>query len=681
MPGTEPHITHPAAPRCVAIVGPQASGKTSLLESILSVSGALGRKGLIKDGNTLGDASDEARSRQMSTEVNVANVTYMDDPWTLMDCPGSVELDSESRGVLMASDAAVVVCEPDMDRVMGLAPLLRFLDDNSIPHMLFVNKLDAYNVSTADLLQRLQSVSQRPLVLREVPIREGDSITGYVDLVSERAYRYDPGKPSQLIKIPDSVADREQQARQEMLEHLADFDDDLMERLLEDVVPPAEEIYQQLARDLAQDLIVPVMFGAVERDGGVRRLLKLLRHEVPLPADTAARLEVPEGTPALQVFRTIHAPHTGKMSLARVWRGKVTDGMTVGEGRVSGLFKLNGATVTKVSAAEVGEVVALGKLDVLQTGDMVIGTEVQTNELWPDAPGPVFAQAITPANRGDEVKLTGAIHRLLEEDPALRFEHGGETGEMVLHGQGGIHLQLAVDRLKRKYNVEVNTRQPQIPYKETIRGATSQHSRFKRQTGGHGQFADVKVEIRALGRGEGFVFEDKIVGGAIPRNYIPAVEVGVRDYADRGPLGFPVVDFAVTLVDGQFHAVDSSDMAFKTAGRMAVQEGLPKCSPVLLEPIDEVTIAVPSEYTPKAQRILSSRRGQILGFDSRPGWEGWDEVKAYLPRSECHDLIVDLRSLTLGLGTFSAKFDHLQELTGREADKVVEFRKSELESA
>ncbi len=681
MPGTESTITHPAAPRCVAIVGPQASGKTSLLESILSVSGGLGRKGLIKDGNTLGDASDEARSRQMSTEVNLANVTFLDDPWTLMDCPGSVELESECRGILMAADAAVVVCEPDMDRVMGLGPLLRFLDDNSIPHMLFVNKLDAYNVSTAELLQRLQSVSQRPLVLREVPIREGESITGYVDLVSERAYRYDPGKPSQLIKIPDSVADREQQARQEMLEHLADFDDDLMERLLEDVIPPAEEIYQQLARDLAQDLIVPVMFGAAERDGGVRRLLKLMRHEVPVPADTAARLEVADGTPALQVFRTIHAPHTGKMSLARVWRGKVSDGMTVGEGRVSGLFKLHGGNVTKVAAAEAGEVVALGKLDALQTGDMVIGSEVQPNALWPEPPSPVFALAINPANRGDEVKLTGAIQRLLEEDTALRFEHGGETSEMVLHGQGGIHLQLAVDRLKRKYNVEVNTRQPQIPYKETIRGATSQHSRFKRQTGGHGQFADVKVEIRALGRGEGFVFEDKIVGGAIPRNYIPAVELGIRDFSERGPLGFPVVDFAVTLVDGQFHAVDSSDMAFKTAGRMAVQEGLPKCGPVLLEPIDEVTIAVPSEYTPKAQRILSSRRGQILGFDARPGWEGWDEVKAYLPRSECHDLIVDLRSLTLGLGTFSTKFDHLQELTGREADKVVEFRKSELESA
>ena len=681
MPGTESTITHPAAPRCVSIIGPQASGKTSLLESILSVSGGIGRKGLIKDGNTLGDASDEARGRQMSTEVNVAQVTFMDDPWTLLDCPGSVELDSESRGALMASDAAIVVCEPDMDRVMGLAPLLRFLDDHSIPHMLFVNKLDAYNVSTADLLQRLQSVSQRPLVLREVPIREGDNITGYVDLVSERAYRYEPGKASQLIKIPESVADREQEARQEMLEHLADFDDDLMERLLEDVIPPAEEIYQQLARDLAQDLIVPVMFGAAERDGGVRRLLKLLRHEVPLPADTAARLEVPEGSPALQVFRTVHAPHTGKMSLARVWREKVTDGMTVGEGRVSGLFKLHGGNVTKVAAAEAGEVVALGKLDDLKTGDMVIGTNVQANDLWPDAPSPVFSLAITPSNRGDEVKLTGAIHRLLEEDPALQFEHGGETGEMVLHGQGGIHLQLAVDRLKRKYNVAVDTRQPQIPYKETIRGATSQHSRFKRQTGGHGQFADVKVEIRALGRGEGFVFEDKIVGGAIPRNYIPAVELGIRDYTDRGPLGFPVVDFAVTLVDGQFHAVDSSDMAFKTAGRMAVQEGLPKCNPVLLEPIDEVTIAVPSEYTPKAQRILSSRRGQILGFDARPGWEGWDEVKAYLPRSECHDLIVDLRSLTLGLGTFSAQFDHLQELTGREADKVVEHRKSELESA
>jgi elongation factor G len=292
-------------------------------------------------------------------------------------------------------------------------------------------------------------------------------------------------------------------------------------------------------------------------------------------------------------------------------------------------------------------------------------------ELWPAPPAPVFGLAISSENRADDVKLSGAMHKLTEEDPSLRFEHRADIGQMLLWGQGDIHLQIALDRLRSKYNVTAKGRAPQVPYKETIRKSTTQHARFKRQSGGHGQFADITIDIKPQPRGSGFSFSDSIVGGVVPRNFIPAVEAGVREYLDHGPLGFPVVDIAVGLTTGQYHTVDSSELAFKTAARMAMTEGMPKCDPVLLEPILLVTIAVPNEHTAKVQRLVSGRRGQILGYDAKPGWAGWDEVKCRLPQAEMHDLIVELRSLTLGVGTFVWEFDHLAELTGRLADRAI----------
>ena len=673
--GTTPRVHQP---RCVALVGPQGSGKTSVLESILHVTGALQRKGFIKDGNTVGDATEEAKARLMSTEVTPAQTTYLGDAWSFLDCPGSVELAQDSYNALMAADAAVVVCEPTLDRAVALAQIFRFLDDHAIPHAVFVNKMDSSETHTADLMKGLQAYSQRPLVLRQVPIREAGSITGYVDLVSERAYQYDAHKPSRLIQLPDSVLEREQSARQELLEALADFDDTLLEQLLEDVVPPPDEIYQQLAKDMAEDLIVPVLIGAAESDHGIRRLLKLLRHEVPEPDRTADRVGLPSSAFSALVFKTVHAQHAGKLSYARVWRGQVTDGMTINGGRVSGLYKLHGGTSTKLAKAEIGEVIAFGKLEPAVTGDLLSAEGCGRPDYWPASLPTVFAQVVHAENRSDEVKLTAALQKVVEEDPSLAFEQNPEVGGLVLRGQGDVHLQLAIERLQRRFNVSVKGRKPDVPYKETIRKPTHQHARYKKQSGGHGQFGDVHIDIKPLERGAGFEFAETIVGGAIPRQYIPGVEAGVRDYLGRGPLGFPVVDVAVTLTDGQYHTVDSSDMAFRTAARMAMSEGMPKCDPVLLEPIAEVTIHVPSEYTARAQRLLSSRRGQILGFNAREGWEGWDEVKAYLPQSEIHDLIIELRSLTLGVGSYVAQFSHLQELTGKEADRGVEVRQAQL---
>jgi elongation factor G len=665
-----------AAPRCAALIGPYLSGKTTLLEALLFAAGTTGRRGSVRDGNSVGDHAPEARARQMSTELNVATTSFLGDPWTILDCPGSVELLYEAQAALLASDVAIVVVEPEVERALTISALLRYLDQHQIPHMIFINKMDNANARVRDVLAALQSVSSRPLVLRQVPLRGAEAeITGYVDLVSERAYRYRPGQASDLIPLPEDFWDEERATRTGLLEKLADFDDSLLEQLLEEVEPPKEEIYRHLTQTLRGAQIVPVFLGSGLADYGVRRLWKALRHETPLPQQTASRLGIAaDGEPLAQVIKTYHLPHTGKLSLARVWRGTLTEGMVLNGTRVAGLLRVTGGQHEKLGSAHAGEVVGLTRMEDVATGVMLTPSGKADPLPRPERPQPVFGLAIASEKRADDVKLTGAIGKLVEEDPTFELDQNADTQEMVLWGQGDIHLQIAMDRLRNRHNLAVTGRPAAVPYKETIRHGTQQHSRFKRQSGGHGQFADVTIEVKALPRGSGFTFTDSVVGGAIPRNYIPAVEEGVVEALLRGPLGFPVVDVSVTLLTGQFHAVDSSDQAFKTAGRQGVHEALPKCEPMLLEPIDAVEVSVPNAFTARVQRLVSGRRGQILGYDAKPDWPGWDLVSAHMPQNELHDLIVELRSLTLGVGSFAHRFDHMQELTGRPAEKVLASR-------
>ena len=669
----------PAAPRCAALIGPYLSGKTSLMEALLFAAGTTTRHGSVRDGNSVGDPSPEARARSMSTELNVAATSFLGDPWTILDCPGSIELAYEAQSAMLAADVAVVVVEPEVERALTISPLLRFLDIHKIPHMIFINKMDTASARVRDVLAALQSVSQRPLVLRQVPLRGGEGeITGYVDLVSERAYSYRPGQPSDLIPLPEGFWDQERETRSGMIEKLADFDDELLEKLLEEVEPSKEEIYQHLTRSMKEAQIVPVFLGSATADHGVRRLWKALRHETPSPRETADRLGIAaEGEPLAQIIKTYHLPHTGKLSLARIWRGTINEGMVLNGTRVAGLLRVTGAQHEKLASAQVGEVVGMTRMESIMTGDVLTPSGKADPLPRPERPQPVFGLAISADKRADDVKLTGAIAKLTEEDATFELEQNADTQEMVLWGQGDIHLQIAIDRLRNRFNLAVNGRPASVPYKETIRGGTQQHSRFKRQSGGHGQFADITIDVKALPRGSGFTFKDSVVGGAIPRNYIPAVEEGVVEALARGPLGFPVIDLTVNLITGQFHAVDSSDQAFHTAGRQAIQEALPKCEPMLLEPINSVEISVPNAFTARVQRLVSGRRGQILGYDAKPDWPGWDVVSAHMPQSELHDLIVELRSLTLGVGSFAHAFDHMQELTGRPAEKVMAQRTAE----
>ena len=666
-------VRKPEGPRSVALVGPYLSGKTTLLESILSICGAISRKGTAKEGNTVGDASPEARERKMSTEVNVAGCSFMDDRFAFLDCPGSLEFLQEALNVLPGVDAAVLVCEPDSEKVRALTPLLKALEDSGVPRMIFVNKIDKAMGSTQALLEALQSVSAAPLVLRHMPLVEDEQVTGYVDLASKRSYVYRPNQASETVEVPGQAADAVREARYRMLEKLADFDDALMEKVLDEAEPERDELYQNLTRDFQEGLIVPVLLGAAEVDEGVRRLLKALRHECPPPSVAAARAGAEEGAGALaQVLKTYHTQHGGKLSVARVWAGTLKDGAVLNGERVGGLFRLMGHETQKIAEAGPGDIVGLGRLDKAATGDVLSEGKGAAPEL-PKAARlePVYALAVAPERRDDEVKLSGALAKLADEDPALRYDHPEDTNQLVLRGQGDIHLKVALERLRSKYGLAMRSAPPKVPYKEAIRKSTQQHGRHKKQSGGHGQFGDVHIEIRPLPRGGGFEFIDKVVGGAIPRQFIPAVEAGVREYLNHGPLGFPVVDVSVTLYDGQYHAVDSSEMAFKTAARIAMSEGLPKCDPVLLEPIVRVEIVAPSDATSKVNQLVSGRRGQLLGFDARPGWPGWDVVSANMPQSEMQDLIVELRSLTQGVGAYTARFDHLQELSGRLADQAI----------
>ncbi len=666
-------------PRAVALVGPYGSGKTTLLESILMTTGAIARKGSVPQKNTVGDASIEARARQMSVEVNCATARYLDQTFTFLDCPGSIEFLQDTLNVLPGVDAAVVVCEPEPAKVQMLKPYLKRLDDLHIPHLLFVNKIDKAAGSLRALLQMLQDASDTPLLLRQIPIWENGIVTGFVDLALERAYVYRQHAPSEMIEIADP--DREKEARFQMLEKLADYDEHLMEELLSDVDPPKDEVFDDLEREMAEGLVVPALMGSAERDNGINRLLKALRHELPDVTKAAARLGIESnGEAVVQILKTYHSSHGGKLSLARVMSGTLKDGAVLhghnGDARASGIFSLKGEAQTKVPEAKAGDTVALGRLENVATGDtLTSGKESKLPKVAIEHLTPVYRLAIATADRKDEVKLTSAIQKLREEDPSISVEQNAELHEIALAGQGEIHLKVAVEKLESKYGLKLLTHPPRVPYKETIRKGATQRGRHKRQTGGHGQFGDVVLEIRPLPRGSGFVFEDAIIGGVVPRQWIPSVEKGVVEYLKTGPLGFPVVDVAVKLTDGSYHSVDSSDAAFQTAGRIAMAEGMPECSPVLLEPIMHVKIHVPSDATAKVNGIVSGRRGQLMGFDMRDGWKGWDTVEAQMPLSEMMDLIIDLRSLTQGVGTYEMAFDHLAELTGKLADQVVATHK------
>ena len=668
-------ITSNKPTRAVALVGPAGTGKTSLAEALLYASGAIKRQGSVEAGTCVGDASPEARARRGSTELNLMHFDYLGDRFALIDTPGGTGFAADGLAALQSADMALVVIDPAPERAVLAEPMLRRLDELGVPHAIFVNKIESARAgSIRELIAQLQPMSREPLALRQIPIREAEAVTGYIDLALERAYRYRPGAESEVIEIPGELSGREQAERTRLLETRADFADALLEALLMDEEPDRATVMTDLALDIAGNKVVPVIFGSALTGGGIRRLLKLLRHEAPAPAAAAERLGV-NGSGGLHVFKIANGGAMGRLALGRVL------GMPLNEGeelvvfnetaRAGSIFFVQGDKTAKQGGAATGDVVAVAKVDSARSGLMLGRKGSPSSELIVQYPARNAAIAITTKDRKDDVKLSTALHRLCEEDPALEWIQDEASHETLLHGINDEHLQVVLTRLQRRYGVAVDVHPPRIAYRESIRKPASQRGRHKKQSGGHGQYGDVIIEVRPLEHGAGFLFEDRITGGVVPKQWIPAVETGVRDACAKGPLGFPVVDVAVTLTDGSYHSVDSSELAFRIAGRMAMADALAQAAPYLLEPICKVTVDTPAGTGSKAGSVISSRRGQILGLSPHPDWARWERVEALLPEAGLHGLDAELRSLSQGLAVYTAAFDHLAELAGKEAEQVV----------
>lgn len=665
-----------AQPRCVALVGPFQSGKTALFEAILHRCGVAAKTG--RGDARIGDPSPEARAHKLSVEPVVASCEFMGERYAFVDCPGSVEFAFGASTVLPACDVAVVVCEADERKIPQLELVLRELEELNLPHLLFLNKIDATPGDVHEALSALQKASRAPLLLRQIPILKDGAATGFIDLALERAFVYRDGGTSETIDLPKDEVEHEKSERFHMLETLADHDDKLMEDLILEVEPERARVFADLASELRENHAVSVLLGSAQKENGVTRLLKALRHEAPGVAETRARLGVAaDGPPLAYALKTAHPGFGGKVTTARVLRGTFREGDAVkgsagGEDRVASLVSLTGEQTARVPEAGMGEVAGFLKLDSIGAGEAFSSGSKPAPVADRPAPSPVHAIALHVRDRKDDVRLSAALAKLVEEDPSLSLESRADLGELRLHGLGEMHLRVAQERLASRYQVGVDASRPNIGYRETLKRPASAHGRHKKQSGGHGQFGDVKIEVRPLSRGDGFVFEDKVVGGSVPRQYIPSVETGCRAWADRGPLGFPVVDFAVTLVDGSFHTVDSSDAAFQAAARLAMNEAAQSAGSVLLEPILKVTVVAPASATAGVTQLVSGRRGQILGYDARPGWDDWIELEALIPEAEMDGLVVQLRSATAGVGSYTSRFEKMAEASGAVAEAAME---------
>jgi elongation factor G len=662
--------------RAIALVGPAGAGKTSVAEALLHAAGAIPRLGSVDAGTTQGDASPEARTRGASTELNLTRFTFAGDDYVLLDCPGSIAFAADADCALEVVDLALVVITPEAERAALAEPVLRELEERGVPHIVFINKIDKARGGIDELLEALTPLSVAPVVDRQIPISEGEQAVGFVDLALDRAFKFRDGQPSEQIPIPDELRDEEHAARFHMLEQLADHDDHLLEVLLNDEEPDLKTVCGDLKRETAEGLVVPVMLGSATHGFGMRRLLKALRHDTPAPAATAARLGI-DG-PVIEVFKAANDTSVGRLALGRVFEKTLLEGtdVTAPDGethRAGALFGVQGGSTIRLKQANPGDVVGIAKADDVHAGDRLgIGGFKPSPRAEREPRTANSALSISVKDHKDEVRLSTALNKLTEEDRGLSWETSDGTHETLLRGINDEHLALALERLKRRYGLEVNVRPPSVAIRESIRKGVTQRGRHKKQSGGHGQYGDVVIEVRPLPRGAGFEFIDKITGGVIPRQYIPAVEAGIKDAMQKGPLGCQVVDVAVTLVDGSFHSVDSSELAFRTAGRIAMSEALAAASPYLLEPIAHVTIQCPGTATSRITSALPSRRARVLGMAPREGWSRWDTVEAQVPEAEMTGFQTDVRSLSQGMATFEAKFDHLAEVTGKVAETIVQ---------
>jgi len=636
--------------RVFTVLGPSQSGKTTLVEALTK---------LEDQRPTILDVGGTAR---------VTCFSFMEDDWAAIDIAGGAENLAPAGPALAASDAAVLCVGAEAGAAVLAAPYFRLIEEAGIPCFLFVNRVDAATDRISEIVSALQVYCRHGIILRQVPMRQEGQITGAVDLISERAWQYREGQPSSLIEIPDDLQTREQEARAELLEALADFDDSLLEQLIEDQQPLAGDVYGVASRVLQHHDLVPALLGSAEHHNGMLRLMKSLRHEAPEFGVARDRL-AEAGQPLAVGCVADHVKHLGKTVVIRAFSDGVANSAPLAGQPVGSITAIDAKTPLQALAP--GGIGLTVKTDHLNIGFAYEPNAAQPLPEWAQPHPPSFRRIVKPLHDRDEARLSTALERLTEIDAGLTVEQDSQSGQPVICAQGTQHFRRALSRLSDAFGVEVEEGSVPTAFRETIRHKTACHHRHRKQSGGAGQFADVQIEVRPEARGAGFTFEDKIKGGAIPRNYIPAVEAGIAEALAEGPGGYPVVDLSVTLLDGKHHSVDSSDHAFRTAGKNAMKEALAEAGTIMLQPIAQVLIHVPSVFAGGLVPTVSGMKGQVLGFEGHPTAAGWDVFRAQMPMSAIDDLLNALGSAARGTAWVTAEFDHYEEIRTEELHRMA----------
>ncbi len=663
--------------RVVTICGSGGCGKTTLAEDILFTTGKITRKGSPEKGNTVMDFDQEEIERKISLQLAVAHTQWNKHLIYLIDTPGYHNFIGDALCGIRAGDSILMV----IDAKDGVkAQTERLFDEakaESKPVMFFINGMDKEDIEFDATVDSIKNGLTSKAYLLQYPIIENGNFTGYVDILQKKAYSFEKGE----MDIPQDLADKMEEKYMELVEEITTYDDQLMEKYLEGEELDKKELLETMHKAVVEGNLYPILVGSALKGLGTKELLDDIVNLLPAPKE-----EYDE--PAALVFKTYNDPQLGKISLLRICSGVFNSDSTYynvnkeQEERIGALQSVMGKNFSKVESASTGDIVAVAKLKVTQTGDTLANKGSSIKCEFVEMPLPFISYAVYGTSKGDEEKLGAAISKIMESDPSLKFTRNDETKEFILTGMGKMHLEVVASKLKKKYGVEAILKTPKVAYKETIKGKTSSHGRYKKQTGGHGQFGDCVIEIEPLPRGKGFEFVDMIVGGAIPRQFIPSVEKGIKTAMEQGILaGYPMVDIKIKLVDGAYHPVDSSDLAFQMAGSIAFKEGVVKCKPVLLEPIVEMEVYVPDENMGDIIGDLNSRRGRVLGMEPYEGKKGYQRIRALVPEAEILEYAPALRSLTGGRGFFKYKFATYEEVPQQIAEKIIEEAKAEAEKS
>ncbi len=678
--------TEPGKIRNVAVVGHRGTGKTSLVEALLFQSGVVNRLGTIEAGTTVGDWDEDEHKRQMSIALSLAHAEWQGRKINLIDVPGDPSFQGEVRCALRVVEGAVVVVSGVMGVEVGTGRIWRRADELGLSRVVYVNMLDRERADFLRTLGQLQSQLSSTCVAVHLPIGSEHELTGIVDVLHMCAYTSpNGGKEGEPIAIPDELAGTAAEYREKLLDAVVETDEALMERYLEGEELDPHDVASALKSAVTRGEVFPVACGVATKNLGTHALLDLLVEGVPSPAKKGELFEVDGAGTAAFVFKTIADPFAGRINLFRVVKGSVSGDSTLvsarehAKERMGTLLQLQGKEHVGVKEFGEGDIGAVAKLKDVQTGDLLTDKEVGVETPSFDFPEPVMSFAVTPKSKGDEEKVATAIRRLAEEDPTLQLRRDPQTGEEILSGMSQMHVEVALERAKRRFGVDVELHPPRVPYMETIRREARAHGRYKKQTGGRGQFGDCHIVVAPIEGGTGYEFVDKIVGGVIPQGFRPAVDKGIQEAMQHGELaGAPVQGVRVELVDGSYHTVDSSEMAFKIAGSMAWKDAYMQADPVLLEPIMELEVTVPDEAVGAVNGDLNSRRGRLLGMEPAAGLT---TVKAEVPMAELLTYSQSLTSMTGGRGDYSMHFLRYEEVPSHVAQKVIEETRKARETA